>query len=51
MLYDLSKGYAREMKGPFIQLLKKAKLGFRKEKMFDDRIMFPFISEFLNTLW
>lgn len=49
ILYDLSKGYIREMKDPFVQILKKARLGFRKEHIFDDRIMFEHISEFLNT--
>lgn len=50
MLYDISKGHVREMKAPFIQLLKISKKGFRKERIFDDRIMFAHISEFLNTL-
>lgn len=37
------------MKDPFIQLLKKAQLGFRKERIFDDRIKFNHITEFLNV--
>lgn len=37
------------MKEPFVQILKKARLGFKKEHIFDDRIMFDHISEFLNT--
>jgi hypothetical protein len=37
------------MKAPFIQILKKAQLGFKKERIFDDRIMFDCITEFLNV--
>lgn len=49
MLNDLSKGYIKEMKGPFIQILKTAKKGFQKEHIFDDRLKFDHITGFLNV--
>lgn len=50
VLNDLIKGYVKEMKGPFIRILQNAKMGFKKEKIFDDRIKFDYISKFLNVL-
>ena len=37
------------MKTPFMEMLSKAKLGFKKEKIFDDRIYFEKIKNFLNV--
>ena len=40
ILLDFQKGFIKEMKGPLIALLEKAKMGFKKEKIFDDRLKF-----------
>lgn len=45
----MARGFVSEMKPPFLELLSKAKLGFKKEKIFDDRIFFEDIKNFLNV--
>lgn len=37
------------MKPPFLEILTTAKMGFKKEKIFDDRIYFEDIKNFLNV--
>lgn len=46
ILLDFRKGFVKEMKLPMISLLEKAKLGFKKKKIFDDRIKFHEIPQF-----